>query len=53
MTINETMVLIAATTGVVAYKLNRHFVGIELNPKYIDIAVKRLEQHQRQGVLSL
>jgi site-specific DNA-methyltransferase (adenine-specific) len=32
----------SGTTGVVARKLNRNFIGFELNPKYIDIADKRL-----------
>lgn len=32
----------SGTTGIVAKKLNRHYIGIELNPKYIAIAEKRL-----------
>lgn len=32
----------AGTTAVVARKLNRNFIGFELNPKYIKIADKRL-----------
>lgn len=32
----------AGTTGLVAAKLYRNFIGIELNPKYIEIARKRL-----------
>jgi len=32
----------AGTTAVVARKLNRNYVGFELNPKYIEIAEKRL-----------
>ena len=32
----------AGTTGLVARKLNRNYVGIELNPKYIQIADKRI-----------
>lgn len=32
----------SGTTGVVAKKLNRNYVGIELNPEYIKIAEKRL-----------
>lgn len=32
----------SGTTGVVAKKLNRHYVGIELNPKYVSIAESRL-----------
>jgi len=34
----------AGTTAMVARKLNRNFVAIELNPKYIDIADKRLDK---------
>lgn len=32
----------SGTTGVVARKLDRNFIGVELNPKYIKIAEKRL-----------
>jgi DNA modification methylase len=32
----------AGTTAVVARKLNRYYVGIELNPEYIDIANRRI-----------
>lgn len=34
----------AGTTAIVARKLNRNFIGIELNQKYIDIANKRIER---------
>jgi DNA modification methylase len=34
----------AGTTGVVAKKLDRNFIGIELNPEYIKIAEKRLKE---------
>ena len=34
----------SGTTGVVAKKLGRNYVGIELNPKYIEIAKKRLNK---------
>jgi DNA modification methylase len=34
----------AGTTAVVARKLNRDFIGIELNPKYVKIAEKRLKE---------
>lgn len=34
----------AGTTGLVARKLNRNFVGIELNPEYIEIAESRLSK---------
>jgi len=32
----------AGTTGLVAKKLGRHFIGIELNPEYIGMAQKRI-----------
>jgi DNA modification methylase len=34
----------SGTTAVVARKLGRNFIGIELNPAYIKIAEKRLAQ---------
>lgn len=38
----------AGTTAVVATKHNRNYVGIELNPEYIEISEKRLEPvHQK------
>ena len=36
----------AGTTGVVAKKNNRNFIGIELNPKYLEIAKKRINNTQ-------
>ena len=32
----------SGTTGLVARKLSRNYLGIELNPEYIKIADKRL-----------
>jgi DNA modification methylase len=32
----------AATTGVVCKKMNRNYIGIELNPKYVEISERRL-----------
>jgi DNA modification methylase len=34
----------AGTTALVARKLNRHYIGFELNPEYIKIAEKRLRE---------
>ena len=34
----------AGTTGLVALKQNKKFIGIELNPEYIKIAKKRLQE---------
>ena len=41
----------AGTTGLVALKLGRNFVGIELNPEYIKIAEKRLKPFLEQKKL--
>jgi DNA modification methylase len=32
----------AGTTAITARKLNRNYVGIELNPEYVKMAEKRL-----------
>lgn len=34
----------SGTTGVVAKRNNRNFIGIELNPEYFDMASKRIEE---------
>jgi len=34
----------SGTTALVARRLSRQFIGIELNPEYVEIARKRLEQ---------
>ena len=39
----------SGTTGVAAAKVGRQFIGIEREPKYFDIACKRIEDAQRQG----
>ena len=41
----------SGTTGAVAVKLSRRFVGCELNPEYIELARKRIEPHAAQGKL--
>jgi len=41
----------SGTTGVACAKLGRKFVGIEIEPKYFDIACKRIEDAYRQGDL--
>lgn len=38
----------SGTTGVAAVQLGRKFVGIEIEPKYFDIACERIENAQRQ-----
>lgn len=32
----------SGTTGMVASQMGRHFVGIELNPEYTELAYKRI-----------
>lgn len=36
------------TTGLVSLKLNRRFTGIEINPEYIQLGIKRIEKEARQ-----
>jgi len=38
----------SGTTGVAAVQMGREFIGIEREPKYFDIACKRIEDAQRQ-----
>jgi len=38
----------SGTTGVACAKLGRKFIGIELEPKYFEIAVKRIDDAYRQ-----
>lgn len=38
----------AGTTGVACVALGRRFIGIEIEPKYFDIACRRIEDAQRQ-----
>lgn len=39
----------SGTTGVAAVQMGRSFIGIEREPKYFDIACRRIEDAQRQG----
>lgn len=39
----------SGTTGVACAKMGRRFIGIEIEPKYFDIACRRIEDAQRQG----
>lgn len=41
----------SGTTGVAAVQMGRHFIGIEKEAKYFDIACRRLQDAQRQGDL--
>ncbi len=38
----------SGTTGVACMNLDRKFIGIEIEPKYFDIACERIDQAQRQ-----
>jgi len=38
----------SGTTGVAALKLGRKFIGIEIEPRYFDIACKRIEEAWKQ-----
>jgi len=42
----------AGTTGLVALKQNKKFIGIELNPEYIKIAEARLKPFTEQRRLN-
>ena len=39
----------SGTTGVACMNLGRKFIGIEIEPKYFDIACERIENAQRQS----
>jgi len=41
----------SGTTGVACVRLDRKFIGIEIEPKYFDIACKRIEQEYKQPKL--
>lgn len=41
----------SGTTGVAATQLGRAFIGVEREPKYFDIACRRIEQAHAQGQL--
>ena len=43
----------SGTTGIVCAKYGRDFVGIELNPEYVKMAERRINQAAAQGVLPL
>ncbi len=38
----------SGTTGVAAVKLGRKFIGIEIEPKYFDIACRRISDASKQ-----
>ena len=34
----------SSTTGIAAYLLGRHFIGVDTEPKYLDVSIKRFEE---------
>jgi DNA modification methylase len=38
----------SGTTGVACAQLDRRFIGVELDPKYFDMAYKRIDMADRQ-----
>ncbi len=42
----------SGTTALAALKLNRRFIGFELNPEYVKLAYKRIESYLNQSRLS-
>ena len=43
----------SGTVGVVCQQMSRNFIGIELNPEYVKIAVNRIIAHSRQLKLAI
>ena len=43
----------SGTTGVACARLNRNFIGIEINPQYFEIAQRRIAEAQAQMTLAL
>jgi len=41
----------SGTTGVACVKLNRNFIGMEIDPTYFEIAQRRIAEAQAQGAL--
>ncbi len=39
----------SGTTGVACARLGRKFIGIEIEPKYFDIACRRIEEAYKQS----
>lgn len=42
----------AGTTGVVCARLNRKYIGIELNPEYVELSEKRIKEAEDKAVKS-
>jgi len=41
----------SGTTGVACARLGRKFIGIEIEPRYFDIACERIDREYAQGKL--
>jgi len=39
----------SGSTGVAAMQMRHPFIGIEIEPRYFDVACRRIEEAQRQG----
>lgn len=40
----------SGTTGIVSVRNERNFIGIELNPKYAEMSLRRIEREESQGI---
>lgn len=40
----------SGTTGIVSVSHDRKFIGIELNPEYADMSMRRIENEEKQGI---
>lgn len=40
----------SGTTGIVSVRHERNFIGIELNPEYAEMSIRRIEKEERQGI---
>jgi site-specific DNA-methyltransferase (adenine-specific) len=43
----------SGTTGVACVNLGRRFIGIEIEPRYFDLACRRIEEAYRQPRLAI
>jgi len=43
----------SGTTCKMAYLLKRHYLGMEINPEYYELSIKRMERVKKQGMLGL
>ena len=40
----------SGTTGIVSVRHQRDFIGIELNPEYAEMSIRRIEKEEQQGI---